>query len=65
LAARRYRCREANRRNARKSTGPRSPAGKAAVGLNNMMGGYGSGWQGAKKVTVESSLVRRLLGLDL
>jgi hypothetical protein len=30
---------EANRRNARKSTGPRSPAGKAAVGLNNMKHG--------------------------
>ena len=44
---------EANRRNARKSTGPRSPAGKAAF----FMGGWGSGWQGAKKATVESSLV--------
>jgi hypothetical protein len=29
----------ANRLNARKSTGPRTPAGKAAVGLNNMKHG--------------------------
>jgi len=44
---------EANRQNAKKSTGPRTPAGKAVVALNGMKHGLlsreslvKSGWQG-------------------
>ena len=58
---------EANRRNAKKSTGPKSDEGKAKVsrnankhglfsGFNDLGGAYGSGWQGPRKSVVEDAL---------